>query len=275
MGYGYFDEAGDNSYGGGGGGGGYDPNRVTTNTEALPYSDAGQYGSSGYGGAGTAGGFSMAPATGGSYSQGSGGAFSGEGGSQSSGLGSNPYTAIFGMIGDRLQGRINAIQAASAAHAAIPSEAYAQALRGFVDQAATQGKQLADSKLGPNATAAASVVGSRSANARGLTGPLAASVQSNSVNQAQSNYNQWRTNALMNARQSYFGLVQQYLAALEARRQAQIQAGYADRESFFAKLPIGPIGKAIGEGVADLGNGQYSSKTIQGLGAYDAGIANF
>lgn len=275
MAYGYFDEAGDNSYGGGGGGGGYDPNRVTTNTEALPYSDAGQYGSSAYGGAGTAGGFSTAPATGGSYSQGSGGAFSGEGGSQSSGLGSNPYTAIFGMIGDRLQGRVNAIQNAAAANAAIPSEAYGNALREFVMQAAIQGRQLADSKLGPNATAAASAVGARSANARGLTGPLAASVQSNSVNQAQSNYNQWRTNALTNARQSYFGLVQQYLAALEARRQAQVQAGYANREGFFAKLPIGPIGKAIGEGVADMGSGQYSSKTIQGMGAYDGSVPNF
>jgi hypothetical protein len=246
-------------------GGAYTPNAITDDSGAIPYStDSGATRSS-------PGGFDYSGATGGGYNPSS---FGGQNVNpmQDVGAGASfgPWGAIIGAAVGSLQSRLAAQSNANAARAAIPSPAYTDMLRGMVDQMAREGADLKASQLGPNASAAAGAVGARAAAQRGLSGPLAASVATNSVNQAQQNYNQWRMQALQASRQQYLGLVQEYLNAMEKRRQAMIQSGYADRESTYSYLPLDPfVLKPLTQGIMNATGGPGNDASIQKLGAYN------
>lgn len=262
MGYGYFDE---DTLGGGrnNGGGSFDPNKVTSGNESLPYAQP----NGGLPGGGSAFGASPPTEAPGQLSPTQG---------ASMGASAGPWGAIIGAAVGSLSSRLSAGSNAAAARAAIPSPYYADTLGKMVNEMGIEGSQLKSSTLGPNATAAATTVGQRSAESRGLSGPLAASVAASSVNQAQSNYNQWRLGMLQNYRSSYLGLVQQYLAALEARRQAMIQSGYADRENAYAPLPLDPfVGKPLAQGLMNATGGPGNDKSIQAMGGYNPNVPVF
>lgn len=215
-----------------------------------------------FGGGGGGGGF---PGMGSPY--GNSGAEGAGGGGGAAGM----WMAIIQKALGRLEGRQQTIAAANAAKNDIPVDP--SYMKPFLDQMASEGKLLADSKLGDRARAQATAEGAAAANARGLSGPLAASVQNESVNEATDRYNRWRMQALQDRRQQYMQLIQQYMQALEARRQAQVRAGWANREAALAKYPIGPLGKMFASGAFDNGwapkEWGVDDDQINALGRYD------
>lgn len=221
-----------------GGGGGYSANPVTSGGGggyAPPSSMGGGYG-----------GFS------GPMSSQSGGQPQGGGG----GMDANMWMALFSAIGNRLSDRMNSGAVKEASRADIPSEAYGKALGGMVENMGREGELLKTSELSPRARMAARASGARAADQRGLQGPLAASVAGEAENEAQGQYDQWRMPALQQHRMMYLNLVQQYLQALQQRKAAIDRFNAASREETWAKIPVGPIGKAIGQGVG-LDEGKY------------------
>lgn len=191
----------------------------------------------------------------------------GESGLSSAGI----WGAIIGAVGQNMNERQKAMAGEAAARNAIPVDP--SYLQPFLRQMAAEGKQLASSELGARPKAEAATAGHRSATARGLSGPLAASVQAESVGRASDKYNQWRTAALQNYRQAYMDRLSQYMQALEARRQAQVRAGYAEREARIAQNPLlmGPIGQGIARIALDNNWTPFSdlyASNIEKRGAY-------
>lgn len=168
------------------------------------------------------------------------------------GMGAAGWMGLFQMIGDKLQGRVNAQSAAAAAANDIPADPRWQ--QDLLRQMAVEGQQLKDSKLGARPMMQANELGHNSAVSRGLSGPLAAAVQQEAVGNAQSSYDRWRQSALMAHRNEYMNRVQQYMQQLQAYKQAQIRAGYAHRAATLARLPVGPIGGSIYSAVLDQNN---------------------
>lgn len=193
----------------------------------------------------------------------------GNGGGQDSGggMGAGMWMAIIEKALGRAEGRKQTALFADAARAEIPAEP--SYLLPFIAEAGRDGQQLKDSRLGPRTEAAARTAGARAATSRGLQGPLAASVEAGEVTKAQDAYDVWRRSAVGDARSYYLQLVQQYMQALEARRQASVKAGYAEREAHLSKIP-GIIGPAIGRWGIDNGSWekQYNSKNLDQRGAY-------
>lgn len=234
------------NYYAGSGGGGYSANPVTTG-------GGGAY-SGGYGG------FSPPVTSQNATSQGSD---RGQGGG--GGMDANMWMALFSAIGNRLSDRMNSGAVKEASRADIPSEAYGKALGGMVQNMGLEGELLKNSELSPRARMAARATGARAADQRGLQGPLAASVAGEAENEAQGQYDQWRLPALQQHRMMYLNLVQQYLQALQQRKQAIDRFNASSRESEWAKVPVGPIGKAIGQGAGldpayERMNGAYDAR---------------
>jgi hypothetical protein len=177
------------------------------------------------------------------------------------------WMAIIEKALGRAEGRKQAALFADAARAEIPANP--DYLLPFILELGKEGQQLKDSQLGPRTEAAARTAGARAASSRGLQGPLAASVEAGEVTKAQDAYDVWRRSALMDARHYYLQLVQQYMQALEARRQASVKAGYAEREAHLSKIP-GILGPAIGRAGIDAGwwNPEYNSRNLDSRGAY-------
>lgn len=192
----------------------------------------------------------------------------GQQGGGGGGMGAGGWMALFQMVGDKLEGRRAAQAAKEASLSDIPEDpAY---MVPFLREMGIEGQMLKDSKLGARPTAEASAMGHRAATARGLSGPLAASVQAEAVGNAQSNYDRWRQSALMAHRQSYMQRVQQYMQAVQQYRQKKRAAGYAHREASIANIPVGPIGQAmyrtgLDNGGQPLGTGYKDTK--QGIEA--------
>jgi hypothetical protein len=199
----------------------------------------------------------------GAGNNGGGGGGQDAGGGMSGGM----WMAIIEKALGRAEARKQTALYADAARAEIPAEP--SYLLPFIAQMGQEGQQLKDSKLGPRTEQAARTAGSRAASSRGLQGPLAASVEAGEVTKAQDAYDVWRRSALGDARDRYFQLVQQYMQALEARRQATVKAGYAEREAHLSKIP-GIIGPAIGRAGIDSGawEPQYNSRQLDARGAY-------
>ncbi len=194
----------------------------------------------------------MNPASGGGEPAGAGGG--------GGGMGAGGWMALFQMIGDKLEGRRAAQAAAAAAQADIPEDP--KWMTPFLHDMAVEGKQLKDSKLGARPMAEANALGHDVAVSRGLSGPLAAAVQTSSVNNAQGAYDKWRQGALMSHRQAYMDRVRQYMQAIQQYRSKKRAAGYAEREATIARMPIGPIGGALYR--MGLDNGMVLPGTGQG-----------
>lgn len=188
------------------------------------------------------------------------------------GMGAAGWMALFQGIGDKLEGRRQAQVNEAAARNAIPADP--SYLLPYLREMEAEGKQLASSKLGARPMAEASALGHRAATARGLSGPLAASVQGEAVGRAQDRYNQWRLGALNAYRQQFMDRLSSYMQALEARRQAQVRAGYAEREARIAQNPLlGPIGAAVARFALDRGWTPFEdihTENIEKRGAYTA-----
>lgn len=183
------------------------------------------------------------------------------------------------MIGDKVQGRVAAADKYTQARLAIPGPEYANTLQDMVRNTRAEGMALRDSKLGPRATSAARTAGARAADQRGLQGPLAAAVSTESENQAASNYDQWKLQALQMYRQNYLALVREYLSALQQRKGAMQAAQVANRDRMFSMIPMGPIGTGITEAGINSGlhpaSNEYSGDAIANLGNYKADYGGF
>jgi hypothetical protein len=196
------------------------------------------------------------------------GAFSGgQGGGGGAGNSGGLWMAIIEKALGRVEGRKQTAAMSDAARASIPSDP--AFLLPFIQQMGADGTALRNAKVPQRLEASARVAGNRAATGRGLSGPLAASVEAQSVDEATDAFEQWRQQALSGSRDRYLQLVREYMEALEARRQASVRAGYAEREAHLSKIP-GILGGFIGRAGIDQGwwEPQYNSKNLDQRGAY-------